>query len=454
MDSNHILSYVEQSNKLDRRGFLKGVGYSAGLTLAGSSLLAACGNLSSLSDSGQIAPKGSKVSGSLTIAYLGTADQQKSWNALFALFQKQYPNVKLKAQPNNSNNWAAFFNTLSTQIAGGKIPDIVQVATEGQRLFASRGLVEPIDAYMKRDADELADFFNDIDPHLKTWAKLSSTDGKTYYLPGEFNPMCIWYNSDMFHKAGVNEPDNTWTWDDLKTIAKKLSKPGVYGMQAQSAYFAGIMPWLLTNGANVLNTSWTQSTITTPAAAEALQFMRDLVAQGISPAPGGTFDAFGAMAQGKLAMFGGGRWPIVNIRQLGITNKVKIVAWPRKTQQGSPIGFNAYPIMRASQNKEAAWAFVKFITSKAASQYFASQGGTIVPPRRSVATSDAFLSNAPQGSENLYKALSYGSPLPAPDKENVIELAIDNVSAQILTGNVSVQQGLAQLDQQIKAALS
>ena len=297
-----------------------------------------------------------------------------------------------------------------------------------------------------------------IDTDLKIVPALAekwdiSPDGKTYYLPGEFNTMCLWYNSEMFQKAGVDEPDDNWTWDDFLTIAKKLTKPGVYGMQVGAAYFAGIMPWALTNGGSVMDNSWKTATVNSPATTEAVQFMRDLVAQKISPAPGGTYDTFGAVAQGKLAMFGGGRWPIINIRELGIVNKMKIVAWPRKTQQGSPVGWNAYPIMKASQNKEAAWAFVKFITSKEASQFFASQGGTIVPPRRSVATSDAFLSNAPQGWDKLYAALSYATPLPAPNKENVIELDIDKSLSQILTGNVSVSQGLTQLNQQIQSNL-
>ena len=450
MDHNDILSYVEQESRLGRRTFMKGVGYT-GLALAGSGLLAACGNQSSASN--QIAPAGSKISGTLTVTYLGTADQQVVWNKLFALFRQKYPDVQLTAQANASNNWATYFNAISTQIAGGKVPDVVQVATEGQRLFASRGLVQPIDDYLARDKNEMAEYYADTDPHLRQLGAQSSPDGKTYYLPGEYNPMCIWYNVDMFHQAGVNEPDDTWTWDDFLAIAKKIAKPGVYGFRAEAAYFTGIMPWVLSNGGNVLNSDWTKSTATDPAVVEALSFMRSLVAQGISPAPGGTFDAFGAMAQSKLAMFGGGRWPIVNIRQLGIVDKVKIVAWPRKAKQGSPIGFGAYPIMKASQNKEAAWAFVKFMASKEASTFFVQNGGTTVPLRRSVAQSQDFLGNTPQGMDKMYPALAYGTLLPAPNKENVIELSIDSVSAQVLTGNVSPAQGMSQLDQQITAAL-
>lgn len=452
MNNDHIFSYVNADRELGRRSFLKGVGYT-GLALAGGGLLAACGDQSS-STSGQIAPKGSKISGKLSIAYLGTADQQKVWNALFALFQKQYPDVQLTAQGNPSNNWATYFNTVSTQIAGGKVPDVVQVATEGQRLFASRGLVAPIDPYLARDKDELAELFTDVNPRLQQMASKSSPDNNTYYLPGDYNPMCIWYNAEMFQQARVAEPSDSWNWDDFLSTAKKLTKSGVYGMAAGNGYFTGIMPWLLTNGTNVLSSDLKTSTITTPAAIEALTFMRELVSQNISPAPGGTFDPFQATAQGKLAMFGGGCWPIINMRLLNMVSKMKIVKWPQKTQSGSPIGFNSYAIMKDSPNKEAAWAFAKFMTSKETGQYFVQQGATVVPMRRSIATSDLFLANSPQGMEKLYTALDYGTLLPAPNKENVIELAINNVTSQILTGNVTPQQGASQLNQQITVALT
>lgn len=439
---------------VSRRDFLKQAGYAGLAALGADALLAACGGTSGGSQSSAIAPKGSKVSGNLTLVYLGTADQQKAWNALFALFHQKYPNVNLKAKGIPLDNWATFFDTVSTQIAGGQNYDVIQVATEGQRLFASRQLVEPVDAYLERDKDELAEFFSDIHPNLVKWNKDNSPDGKTYYLPGEFNTMCLWYNVELFQKAGVPEPNDSWSWDDFLAAAQKLTKPGqTFGMNVPAAYFAGIMPWLLTNRASTLDASWKHSTVNTPAAIEATKFMVSLVSQKISPPPGGAFDQFTAAAQGKLAMFGGGRWPIITIRNLNAVNKMKIVAWPQKVQKGSPIGWNGYPILKSSQNKEAAWAFVKFITSKDASSFFAQQGGTIVPPRKSVAMSDAFLANAPAGSDKLYAALDYATPIPSPDKGNIIQKDIEDTWAQMLAGNVPVEQGLAQLDQKIKANL-
>src|SRR5258707_15307703 len=86
MDSNDIFSYVGQEHRLGRRDFLKGAGYT-GLALAGGGLLAPYGKQTSLSN--QSAPKGSKISGAFTLAYLGAAYQQVLREKLFCLFHQK-----------------------------------------------------------------------------------------------------------------------------------------------------------------------------------------------------------------------------------------------------------------------------------------------------------------------------------------------------------------------------
>ena len=395
-----------------------------------------------------------QVSGKIVFVIWADAVETASWDPIVAKFNETQPDIQVEVQAVPAESWAGFFDAVSTRIAGGDVPDVMRVATEGQRLFASRGLVEPLDDYLERDKAELQDFFDDVHPNLVEWTKtLSSTDGKTYYVPHGFNTMCLWYHTEMFAAAGVEEPTDEWTWDDFQAAAKALTKPGVYGFHMPPAYFAGVMPWLLTNGASTLSDDWTESTVAEPAAIESAQFMASLVADGISPKPGGEFDAFATMAQGKLAMFGGGRWPTAAIREAKLVDKVKLVAWPRKTQQGSPVGWDGHPIMQASQNKDAAWEFVKFLASTDAQSIEVGQGGPTVPPRRSLAKSEAFLKDAPEGMDKLYDALDYATPIPSPDAGNIIEQDIIDTFTQILAGNQDPEEALKTLDQQISAEL-
>ncbi|HEY8457391.1 MAG TPA: sugar ABC transporter substrate-binding protein [Actinopolymorphaceae bacterium] len=447
MQADHLTTETGSQAGPSRRGFLKG---AAGIGIGFAASLGAATSCSRGGGGGQ----GS--AGKVTLVYSGDAEQKKIWEALFDDFRKEHPDIDLEAKNIPSASWSEFFDTVSVQIAGGQVPDIVRVATEGQRLFASRELVLPIDEYIERDKEELQPYFDDVHPNLITWTnELTSPGDETYYLPHGFNTMCIHYNVEVFERAGVEEPTDDWTWEDFynaaQTIVAKL--PGTFAMDVPPAYFGSVMPWLLTNGASTMNADWTASTVASPEAVEAAEFMRSLVAEGLSPKPGGEYDPFTAMAQGKLAMVGGGRWPVISLRNLKIVDKVKIVAWPQAKRKGSPVGWDAYPIMKEAQNKEGAWEFVKFMAGKKATRRFAELAGTIVPPLRSVAQSEAFFDNAPEGSEKLYEALEYATPIPSPDKGNVIEQDIIDTFEQILVGNSEPQAALEELHEKIESNL-
>ena len=435
--------------QVSRRTLLKGAG-AAGLGLGG---LGAAGATASCSRG---KTSGGSPAGKVTLVYSGDAEQKKIWETLFDAFRKEHPDIGLEARNIPSDSWSEFFDTVSVQIAGGQVPDVVRVATEGQRLFASRGLVLPIDEYVDRDREELQPYFDDVHPNLIKWTnELSSSGAEKFYLPHGFNTMCIHYSTELFERAGVDEPTDDWSWDDFRNAAETIHGkfPKTFGMDVPAAYFGGVMPWLLTNGANTMNADWTQSTVASPAAVEAAEFMRSLVADGISPKPGGEYDAFTAMSQGKLAMFGGGRWPVISLRNLDYVNKVKIVAWPQAKEKGSPVGWDAYPIMKEAENKEGAWEFVKFMAGKKATRLFAELAGTIVPPLQSIAQSEAFYKNAPEGTNKLFDALEYSTPIPSPDKGNVIEQNIIDAFEQILVGNSEPAEALGELNQKIQANL-
>lgn len=427
----------------------------AGLVSVGLALtMAGCGGGTTSSDQSTDA-SGSESGGDtasgdavvLDFVYMGTPEQQESWNKLFAEFEATHPGITLNATGIGVDNWGEFANKVATQIAGGDVPDIIQVATEGQQLFASKNLFEPLDDYIAKDQAIIDEYYADVDPNLITWAsQYGSPDGKTYYLPGEFNTMALWCNADLLSQAGVTLPeDGKWSWEDFEADAATLKEAtGAYFYHAAEGYFSGVMPWITTAGGSSLNEDWTEATFDTPPVVDALTFLRGLVEKGYSPEPGGAFDAYTAFAQDQLACFGGGRWPIIQMRDMDQVDRIQMLPFPQKAGNGTPIGTNGYPILKDSKHKDEAWEFIKFLISEEGSAFFAELGGTIVPARVSVAQSDAFLEDSPKGTEWLYDSVAFATVIPSPAQGAQVQITIEDGVLQVLSGNVTPEEGAKQ----------
>lgn len=432
------------SSALSRRALLRSAGAAALVPALGG--LAACSSGSSSSGG----------TSKLTYLYLGTASQAAAEKAQFAGFVKANPKIELTAQGIPATGWATFANTVSTRIAGGAAPDVIDIATEGLGIFRSKKLVDVLDSYIAKDKSTIDEYFTDIDPTLKKWNDTyGNPGGTTYYMPGGFNTVCMYCNTEIFQKAGVELPGtDDWTWDDFASAAAKIkSKTGAYILPFGSAQFTDIMPWLLSNGASTLDTSWTKPVINSPQAIESAEYCKMMVDMGYSPKPGGTFDAATQMANGKLAALAGGRWPTIDMLRLKLVDKVQIVKMPKKTVNASPIGWDTFPILSASKNKDAAWTFIKYLTTKASGEDFAKVGGSNIPARKSIATSNTFLDGAPKGSALLFAAAAYATPVPSPNRGAESQTAVEATWLQILTGNVTAAKGLKALSDTLTTLL-
>lgn len=437
--------------QLSRRGILQ-LAAGAGITLPMLAALAACS--SSNGSSSTSAKGGSK----LTYVFNGDATQAAVQKAQYALFIKANPKIDFVAQGVPAANWAAFSQAIATRIAGGDAPDVIDIATEGLALFRSKKLVKDLDPLIAQDKSAIDEFYADIDPAFKKIADMYGNPGsKTYFMIGGFNTVCCWANTELFQAAGVDLPgEEDWTWDDYEAAGKKIKqKTGAYLSfgDATGGQFNAIMPWLLTNGASTMNTDWTKATADSDAAIEAAEFFAMMVAKGYFTKPGGSEDQPALMAQGKVASLWAGRWQQSEFKKLNMVDKLEIVKMPKKTQNGSPIGWDTFPILTSSQNEDAAWDFVKFTTTKEYASATAKAGGNNIPARKSVAESSAFLDGAPKGSNLLYEAIQYSTAVPSPARGDLTENAVESAWGQIASGQVSAEKGMKQLNEKLQSLL-
>jgi multiple sugar transport system substrate-binding protein len=440
----------------DRRQFLKAAGAGAA-ALATMPLLEACSSSSAGSSSSPIASTApSNLTGHVSLGFFGASDIVKAWTPIFDDFRKTYPKITLEAVPVPAPTWTAYADSVILQLSGGKEFDVVQAAVNVQQLFISKGVVQPLDDFMKRDQAEIADYLSDENSKFLDWNKnLVSKGGSVYYLPADYNSYCMWVNTKMLQDAGVPVPENGWTWDDLMAAGPKVcTSPGKYLVNVDAGDMFFFQPWALTNGGTLLSADWTQSTLADPKTIEAAAFAQSLCQKGYSPKPGGSFDAVTAFAQDKLAMFGCGMWLNPSIKEAGAADKAKVVSWPQKTAKGTSVGWNAYPIIKNSQNKEAAWAFLKYLASKQAVTNLAATGQSC-PGRKSVFFSDTLKQACPEpGIEELWNAVDYATPVPSPDQSDAINAAIIKTLTQLYSSDADATQLMTALDTEVKGYLS
>ena len=117
-------------------------------------------------------------------------------------------------------------------------------------------------------------------------------DGTAYGIPRDFDTIALYYNKDLFDKAGVEYPTADWTWDDLRAAAEKLTvKEGDNTTQwGTPRRMNGQQNWynlIWQNEGEILNEDQTEALLDEAATCEALQFAGDFHHDGFSPSVAG-----------------------------------------------------------------------------------------------------------------------------------------------------------------------
>jgi ABC-type glycerol-3-phosphate transport system substrate-binding protein len=188
--------------QLDRRTLLKAGLAGAGTALAGGSL-AAC------SGSGSGSSSGGKTTVRLWSWY---TEQQNTLPKVLKDFESKHPNITVKMRIFGTPD--QYLPALTAAVSGGDVPEIfaphVRAITYGK---------QGISADLKKDLGQ--DFLKDFFPAEN---QEYTADGKQYAIGWEAQTFGIYYNPDLFAKAGVDgEPE---TWDDLIAAAKKVNATG------------------------------------------------------------------------------------------------------------------------------------------------------------------------------------------------------------------------------------
>jgi multiple sugar transport system substrate-binding protein len=261
----------------------------AGAAVMGALVLSACGGGSGAGDAGG----GSGGEKATTITLMAAEYSKDNTKAFWDAFAKEYKSKYGYTLYVNVVSWDTIDQQSSTMIQNNQPPDILNLNAYAS--YAKDGLLYSADDVLPSEVK------SDI---LPTFVEYGTYDGKFYGFPDLSSARALFYNTDLFSKAGITAPPTTWA--ELETDAQKIKAGGNtgYAMPLGPEESQGeFSMWLFNNGGDwKTDDTWS---INSEKNVQTLTFMKKLADAGLTqanPARTNRADAFDLFKSGKAGM--------------------------------------------------------------------------------------------------------------------------------------------------------
>jgi sn-glycerol 3-phosphate transport system substrate-binding protein len=277
---------------------------------------------------------------------------------------------------------------LKTALASNSAPALIQVYDIGQRFMIDSGEIVPMQDFIDRDAFDTSDF----EPAVLNYYKVPD---KLYSMPFNASSAILYYNKDAFKEAGLDPSKPPKTFDEVTDYAKKLTRGT--GNEKRYGFGVSIYGWLFeqwmavsgglyADNGNGRDARATKVVYNDDKGKSIVDFWKAGVDGGsfFNPgqAPTGNDLAAQSFDAGKVAMY------VESTARLRahITNtqgkfEVGTGLYPRPNNPpadgGNIIGGASVYVLksRPAPEQQAAWEFIKYVTSPAVQAQWQSDTG-------------------------------------------------------------------------------
>jgi multiple sugar transport system substrate-binding protein len=357
---------------------------------------------------------------------------------LAADFEDENPEVTINVE---AVPWESAHDRIATSIAGGETPDISMLGTTWVGEFAATGAFEPTPEGV---IDESSFFEGSLETAV--------VDGVTYGVPWYVDTRVLYYRTDLAEAAGVEAPE---TWDDFKEFAEALKGQGLEsgialppgGLDA----WVNVTPLVWQQGGDILDENG-EFQFETEEWVNAVEYYKSFFDEGISaPTRIETGEIEQKFIDGQIGAFFSGPFHVSLLRDQGgegFEDKFAIAMMPGDESRTSFTGGGNLAVFNDAENRDAAWKFVRWL-SQPETQVKWFDISTDLP-----STKEAF--DDPTFSENPYLSvfadqLEDSKAPPAIPTWAQISAMIDQELEQVIRGGTSVEEALANIQQQAES---
>jgi multiple sugar transport system substrate-binding protein len=368
------------------------------------------------------------------MGWASSPEEDRLLNEVLADFMRQHPSIQVKFEP-----VPEYATKLQTDLAAGTAADVFYVDSLLAPDLMKRGLLLELDAYIQRDAVDTADFY----PNL---LRAFRWQGKTYGLPKDWSSLALVWNADLAREAGIDTPPATW--DELRAAAGSLTNKG-------KQVFGAVTPPELPRfgafvhqaGGRLLSEDGTKIALNSPEGLQALELYYGLYrdAYATTPADTGTQWPGDTFAKGRAAMVFEGNWIFPFLKKDAPTLNFGIAELPAGPKGRGTFAFTvSYSVNARTQNQDAAWALVNYLTGPEGMRKWTSLG-LAMPSRTSLEAAwiDQFKEREP-----FLRAAAYAQPWQlGPGGQEINDKVATPALQSVFAGRLSPRDALAEIEQ-------
>lgn len=271
---------------------------------------------------------------------------------------------KIEVIAEHQGNYEDLHAKVQAAFAAGDAPAVTDLEIASTGVFARSGMLQELTTYAERDKDQLQ--LEDFNPGLMGNAYV---DDKLFGLPFMRSTPILYKNVTMLKDAGL-DPEGPKTWDELEQYSRVLKEKGKIGMTvpADIWFYEALVAQ---SGGQMLSEDGKSAAFNTPEGVAPVEFWKKLSSEGLIKIPvgdeaGATADKDWAnqMSAFKFASTAG----VTGSLEIARGNGFELVTafMPAKVSYGVPTGGCQLVMTSKSteEEKEAAWEFIKWMTSK------------------------------------------------------------------------------------------